>query len=187
MRRAGTIVIAAGLIAALAITAWAALNVVSDPNDTKGLLDVRTVRFDPDGPPEWTVITFTSWTIPSIWDTGYVIVYLDTRGDDDPDYYGLIRSDGEDMRADLYRDLNTTDRRLRSLKVWRNGGRQVSLRIPLRFVKIGINRTLYRWSVLTLFTNSKCHQVCFDPVPDSGMVDQTLSPSPSPTPSPPSA
>jgi hypothetical protein len=184
MRRVGTIVIAAGLVAALALTAWAALNVVSDPNDTSGVLDVKTVRFDPSKPPEWTVITFNSWSIASIWDNGYVIVYLDTLGGDDPDYYGLIRSDGEDMRADLYRDLNTTDRRLRPLKVWRNGGRQVSLRIPMRFVKIGIHRTLYRWSVLTLFTSSKCKTTCLDPVPDTGMIDQTLSPSPTPTPTP---
>jgi hypothetical protein len=184
VKRAGTVGIAVALVVALAITAWAALNVVNDPNDTRGALDVRTVRFDPAKPPEWTVITFNSWTISSIWDRGYVIVYLDTKGDEDPDYYGLIRSDGEDVRADLYRDLNTTDRRLRSLQAWKNGGHQVSLRIPLRFVKIGIHRTLYRWSVLTLFTSSKCHVPCIDPVPNSGMVDQTLSPSPTPTPSP---
>jgi hypothetical protein len=182
VRRAGTVGIAAALVAALAITAWAALLVVSDPNDTKGLFDVKTVRFDPTKPPEWTVITFNPWTVNAVWDRGYVIVYLDTMGGEDPDYYGLIRSDGDEMRADLYRDLSTTDHRIRTLKVWRNGGHQVSVRIPLGSVKIGIHRTFYRWSVLSLFTSSKCHVPCLDFVPDTGMIDQTLSPSPSPTP-----
>jgi hypothetical protein len=182
VRRAGSVGIALGLVVAVSLTAWAALSVVHDANDTRGLFDVRTVRLDPTKPPEWTVITFSSWTIQSVWDRGYVLVYLDTMGTDDPDYYGLIRSDGDVMRADLYRDLNTNDHRIRTLKVWRNGGHQVSLRIPLGFVKIGVHRTLYRWSVLTLFTSSKCHVPCVDTAPDSGMIDQTLSPSPTPTP-----
>lgn len=182
MRRAGAVGIAAALVGALAITAWAALTVVSDPNDTKGLFDVRTVKFDPTKPPEWTVITFNPWTVNGVWDRGYVIVYLDTMGGEDPDYYGLIRSDGDEMRADLYRDLNTTDHRIRKLKVWRNGGHQVSVRIPLGFVKIGIHRTFYRWSVLSQFTSSKCHVPCLDFVPDTGMIDQTLGPTPGPTP-----
>jgi hypothetical protein len=183
VRRAGALLIAGLFVAGLAITAWAALVTVHDPNDTQGLFDVRTVRFDPERPPEWTVITFGAWTTNEVWDKGYVLVYLDTMGSAEPDYFALIRSNGEDMKADLYRDL-ANDRLLRPLVVWRNGGRQVSVRIPLRFVNIGPHRKLYRWSVLTLFTSPNCKVPCIDPVPDDGMIDQTLTPSLTPTPTP---
>ena len=182
MRRARSVGTALLLVAAIAASAWAALTKVSDVNDTRGLMDVRTVRFDPGGPPEWTVITFNAWTVRSIWDRGYVLVYLDTMGDDSPDYYALIRSNGHRMLGDLYRDRDTIDHRITSLHVWRNGGHQVSVRIPLRLLDIGVHRTVYRWSVLTLFTSSKCRQTCFDPVPDTDMVDQSISPSPTPSP-----
>ncbi|HEY7400826.1 MAG TPA: hypothetical protein VH989_08000 [Actinomycetota bacterium] len=183
MRRLSSVLIAGLFLAGVTLTAWAALVTVQDPNDTQGLFDVRTVRFDPERPPEWTVITFGSWTTKGVWDKGYVLVYLDTLGNHDPDYFALIRSDGDDMRADLYRDL-ANDRLLRHLIVWRNGSHQVSVRIPLRFVKIGPKRTLYRWSALTLYTSANCKVPCIDLVPDDGMVDETLSPSPTPTPTP---
>ncbi len=158
---------------------------VGDANDVAGGLDVRAVAFEPDtGPPRWEVITFSAWTSDEMWDRGFVLVYLDTRGNSRPDYYALIRSAGQDLEGSLWRDpRGGADRRLRLLDVSRGSDRRVDVRIPLRRLRIGSSRTSYGWSVVTLYTGGACRSTCIDHVPDQGAIEQPLgTPTPTPTP-----
>ena len=175
---------AAAAITILAVVAGLALPVVAalvlavdDADDTPGLLDVHEVRFrDPAGePPAWTVITFADWTPRSIWDRGYVLLYLDTVGSPEPDYYALVRGDRRGLAASLWRDRDSTpDHRLFEVPVRKRGGGGVEVDVPLRRLSIGGHRTVYRWSVATLFTGGACHRTCIDEAPDASMVEQPL-------------
>lgn len=150
---------------------------VEDPNDTEGLLDVHEVRFrDAAGePPSWTVITFRDWTARTIWDRGYVLVFLDTLGSPDADYYVLVRADRDRLVGSLWRDRDSApDLPLFAVDVRKRGGDGVEARVPLRRLTVGPHRTVYRWSVATLFTGGSCHRTCIDPAPDDGMVEQPL-------------
>ena len=180
--------LAAALLACLlALPALAAtLVAVDDPDDTRGLLDVHEVRFrDGAGPPAWTVITFHDWTPRQIWDRGYVLLYLDTLGSPTPDYYALVRAERDSLIGSVWRDRATGhDVRLFGVAVRARGGDGVEVDVPLRRLSIGAHRTLYRWSVLTLFTGNQCRRTCLDPAPDATMVEQplpTASPSLSPS------
>jgi hypothetical protein len=171
-------VLAAGLLLstfALPVLA-AGLLAVDDPNDTAGLLDVHEVRFfDGDGPPAWTVITFNDWTLRQLWDRGYVLLYLDTLGSPDPDYYVLVRADRRSLVGVLWRiRADGHDVNLFKVATRKRGGDGVRVSVPLRRLSIGDHRTLYRWSVLTLFTGNHCRRTCLDPAPDATMVEQPL-------------
>jgi hypothetical protein len=155
-----------------------------DPNDTRGPLDVKSVRsWGRARRPGWRVITFARWSAERVWDRGFVMVFLDTRRSDRFDYYALVRSNGSKMRARLFRDRRRRrDRDLGPLAAWRPSRRSVSVRVPFRKLRVGDNRAFYRWQVQTLFTGSRCRRVCFDVVPDRGPVLEPLNePGPSPT------
>lgn len=58
-------------------------------------------------------------------------------------------------------------------------------------MRIGERRLVYNWYVQTMFTGERCRRVCFDLVPDQGVVAEplpvvtpTTTPTTSPTPSP---
>jgi hypothetical protein len=177
--------LAAGLLLcmfALPVLA-AGLLAVDDPNDTAGLLDVHEVRFfDGDGPPAWTVITFNDWTVRQLWDRGYVVLYLDTLGAPRPDYYVLVRADRRSLIGAMWRiRAGGNDAKLFKVATRARGNDGIKVSVPLRRLSIGAHRTLYRWSVLTLFTGNHCRRTCLDPAPDATMIEQPLSPSPTPT------
>ena len=161
-----------------------------DGNDTDGLLDLREVAFDHHPAPRWTFETFARWSVDRIWDHGYFLVQLDTRGDEDPDVLLIVRSDGRDVTGslvELRRDGRQVERS--ALEVRRPSGRSVSVAVLLRKLGIGRGRTAYSWSALSIFTGSACPRTCVDRVPDEGTVEQLLpgvspSPTPSPTPTP---
>lgn len=168
---------------------------VEDPNDTRGLLDVRRVWFEPEaGPPRWTIVTFSPWTAELTRDRGSVFVFLDTTGDPRFDYYAVILSNGRHLSGSLWRDPKRgPDARLLGLEVRRDSDLNVALRIPLGQLEIGAFRTAYRWSVVTTFTGRVCRATCVDRVPDDGTFEQpigtptptpTTTPTDSPTPSP---
>lgn len=188
-RVAGALAVLVAL--SLAVVSLAATTRLTDPHDTPGVLDVRQVKFDhPKGePPNWTVITASSWTVGSLWDRGYVFVQLDTYGGEPADHYALIRSDGLMLRAELFEVAKGGGRdvRLQSLTVWRKANDSVSVKIPLKAMSFGPIRTYYRWWVVTSLTSEKCPRGCLDRVPDEGSVQQWrpgMSPTPSPTVSP---
>jgi hypothetical protein len=163
------------------VATW--LLAVEDPDDTPGLLDVHEVRFrDARGePPAWTVITFHDWTPRAIWDRGYVLLYLDTLGSPESDYYAMVRADRRGLVGSIWRDRDSApDVRLFDVPVRKRGGDGVEVDVPLRRLNVGSHRTLYRWSVRTLFTGGSCHRTCVDPAPDATMIEQPL-PTSSPT------
>ena len=167
--------------ASVAFVATASHLDVTDPNDTRGPLDVRRVENLGTTQPTWKVVTFASWSRAEIWDSGYVTVLFDTRAGPQPDYYVLVGSLGSRLYADLWRDRATKpDRRVAGVKVWRADNSSVSIRFPLDRMVIGSERTFYGWSVETLFTGERCRRVCFDFAPDEGTVVEPL-PVPSPT------
>jgi hypothetical protein len=159
---------------------------VSEGNDTKGALDVRRVDKLLGRRPVWRVTTWSGWRAREMRDRGYVLVHIDTFGSARSDYYILIRSGGERLRGLLFTNRlpPANDRRLGFVRVWRRDRRSVSARLPLRRLRIGEEREMYRWYVQTVFTSWKCRRTCLDRAPDSGAVEQTLEraqPSPSPT------
>ncbi|HET6712239.1 MAG TPA: hypothetical protein VFI59_00795 [Actinomycetota bacterium] len=181
----------AGLIVAVAVVAIAAPSFhssINDPNDTRGLLDVRKVRLDHEEGTEFTVITFADWTAASIWDRGNGYVFLDTEGGDEPEYFVVVRSTGSDLQASLWRDRR--DRRdlfLRNVKVRRKSTDGVSVAVPIRSLEFGQFRTSYSWWAMTSFTGEVCRRTCLDRAPDDGAVEQWrpgMSPTPTNSPSP---
>ncbi len=160
---------------------------VQDPNDTRGLLDVRRVWFEPEiHPPRWTVVTYSPFTAEQTRDRGYVFVYLDTIGDDRFDYYAMILSDGRHLSGSLWRVAKRgSDVRLMGLDVRHDSDTNVAVRIPFGQLQTGAFRTVYRWSVVTTFAGRVCRATCIDRVPDEGTFEQPIgTPTPTPTPTP---
>lgn len=161
---------------------------VVDPNDTKGLLDVKKIVSTHGKGPKFTFRTFAKWSVDRIWDRGYGLVHLDTFGDARFDYYALLWADGYNMKGTLYRDRRKkTDYAVGSLKVWRKNKRTMIVRIPLKKMEFGESRLHYRWIVKTLMTGKECPRVCIDRIPDQGSQQVLLpgvEPSPTPTETP---
>jgi hypothetical protein len=192
MRRVVAAIGAAAVIAGLALTMPAAATHTNqtDPNDTRGPLDARAVRFTHGDAPRWQVQTFARWSVSEMWDHGYLVVQLDTRADEAIDHLIVVRSDGRDLLATLYR-VRTDGRQiaLGPVDSDKAGGRGAWVQVALHKLTIGSDRTSYSWTVLTSFTGGGCPHTCLDRVPDSGPVEQLLpgvtpSPTPSATPSP---
>ena len=174
------------LILALVAVPWLASAQhanLDDPRDTDGLLDIKQVRLHGEKRPAWKVITFPRWGTERIFDRGYALVNIDARGDAHFEYYALVRSVGGQMTGELFRNRKSkSDYSLGGLDVWRSDRRSVSVRIPLRKLRIGDQRTYYRWFVQTLMTGSQCQRVCIDRAPNKGSVQQSLiDPTPTPT------
>jgi hypothetical protein len=176
------VALAVALAAIAAIAGPSFHSDVRDPNDTRGLLDVRRVRLDHEGRTEVTAITFAEWTAASIWDRGNVYVFLDTEGGENPEYFLVVRSTGSDLQASLWRDRR--DRRdvfLRNLKERRKSRDGVSIEIPIKTLDFGRFRESYFWWATTSFTAEVCRRTCIDRAPDRGSVEQ-WRPGMSPTP-----
>jgi hypothetical protein len=162
-------------VAMSALTPFAARAGHVDPpdgNDTPGKLDVRRVRTGTGWRPYWKIGTFGTWRVRQIWDKGYFLVQLDTFGDSDFDYYALVRSARDRLRASLWRDrARKRDRFLRGLTAWRKTRRSVSVRVPLRSVRFPDSQPFYFWQARTLYQNSKkCRRWCIDAAPNQTPV-----------------
>jgi hypothetical protein len=185
-RRAAVLglVVLASLAAGIAIRA--AGTTVHDANDTRGLLDAKTVRLirAPGAYPRWSVQTFAAWTIPELWDRGYVSIEFDTRFGAPADFYALVRSVGSRMEARLFRvrPSKPNDLVVAKLKVRRGADDGLSVWVPLRALTFGESRTTFGWWALTMFTGDRCPATCFDRVPDTGVEEAAIpGASPSPT------
>jgi hypothetical protein len=188
MRRIGLLLVAVTVVAvvALAMPASAHHTDQTDPNDTEGRLDLEAARFDHSGAPTWRLVTFSAWTVRAIWDRGYLMVQLDTKGDAAVDYVAVVRSDGRRLVATLFRLRRSGGQaEVSSLRTDKSGSSAAWVTVPLREVSIGPNRTSYFWSALSSFTGGDCSRPCLDAVPDEGMIEQPLpGVTPTPTPSP---
>lgn len=156
---------------------------VRDGNDTRGLLDMKKVEMTKSKPPKWKVRTWRSWSVEKMWDRGFILVYLDTFGNEAADYYALVASDGRRLVGSLYRDrAKKSDFRIRSLRARHPRGRVATVAIPMNKLRRR-NSKLYRWYALTMFSGSRCKQVCFDRAPNNGWVNEP-APVPDPEPEP---
>jgi hypothetical protein len=178
-------VIVVGALLWLAAPAVAHHTDQTDPNDTPGTMDLQGVQFDHEETPTWRFVTFAAWTVRRMWDRGYLVVQLDTKGGPDVDYVAVVRSIGRDLEANLFR-LRPDGREVEvdRLRTKKSGSRGAWVSVSLHKLTIGPNRTSYFWSALSTFIGPACRSTCFDAVPDEGMIEQPLSPSPSPSPGP---
>jgi hypothetical protein len=179
--------IATALLAALA--AGAHDTDLTDPNDTRGKLDVHEVRLAHDTrTPKWTVVTFADWGVFEMWDRGYVEVLLDTRRGENPEYYLLVRASRSELLGTLWRlHAFGPDTYLGTLQVTRRSRHSVSVQVGLWRLEFGDRRDFYRWQVHTIFTSDVCRRTCHDYAPNATAVLQWRpgrSPSPSVSPSP---
>jgi hypothetical protein len=186
-RRAAVLGLCVLASVALGVGLRAATTQVNDPNDTDGLLDVEMVRVvrEPGEYPRWSVRTFAVWTLPDVWDRGYVSIEFDTRFGPDPDFYVLIRSLGTRLEGTLfrYRPAKPNDLVVSRVKVGRGRQDAVTVRVPLGKLVYGNARTEFGWWVLTTFTGDRCPASCFDRVPNEGAeLIRVPGTSPSPTP-----
>jgi uncharacterized repeat protein (TIGR01451 family) len=147
----------------------------SDGNDARGVLDVRRVRTGGGaGGAVWTVVTRAAWRVDRLWDDGFVLVFLDTAGSADPEFYALARAVGTGMRGELFRQREGIDQRIAGIRVRHSSPTTVRIRVPLRSLDVPVGRPFYRWSVLTILASGPCPRVCFDRVPGSGMLPVPL-------------
>lgn len=175
-------------ILVLALGAGARHTDLLDPNDRRGKLDVRQVRFaHASGPPLWTVVTFSGWSTAEMWDRGYIMIMLDTEAGTPAEYYLLVRSTGGSLAGSLWRARNFgLDTYLGSVSVKRASQRSASVQVGLFRLTFGEHRRFYRWWVQTIFTGDVCPRTCQDRAPNKEGVLQWrpgMSPSPSPSPS----
>lgn len=162
---------------------------LTDPNDTRGSLDVREVRLaHKQGPHTWTIKTFREWRTREIWDRGYLMVLLDTRRGADAEFYLLVRSARTDLLGSIWRIRNVgPDTFVGSVPVQRHSRRSATVQVGLSRLTFGGKRLFYRWWVQTLFTGGRCRRTCHDRAPNGESVLQWrpgLSPTPSPSGSP---
>jgi len=169
MRRGGLglVAITVVVVVALALPAGADHTDQVDPNDTEGRLDLEAAQFDHLGAPTWRLVTFSAWTFRAIWDRGYLMVQLDTKGDAAVDFVAVVRSDGRRLVATLFRLRRSGGQaEVVSLRTDKSGSNAAWVTVPLRKVSIGPNRTSYFWSALSSFAGGGCSRTCLDAVPD---------------------
>jgi hypothetical protein len=186
LRVAAPAVAALLTVVLMALMAGAHHTDFADPNDTRGKLDVRSVRFaHRSGPPSWTIVTFAEWKIAEMWDRGFLMVLLDTKEGPAADHYLLVRSDRVDLKGSLWRVRSVgPDSLLGSVPVKRLSRQSATVQVGLFRLTFGEKRSFYRWWVQTLFTNDVCRRTCQDRAPNEEPALQWrpgMSPSPSPS------
>lgn len=136
---------------------------MADPNDTRGIVDVRQVASSlGQSPAAWRIETFGRTSKRRLWDEGYFVVSFDSKGDGAFDFHLVVKSTGRRMRALLLREggRNPVGRAGAS----RPGGRAVIARIAADRLEIPAERAYYRWSVGSIYTGRRCRP-CVDVVP----------------------
>lgn len=181
MRRA-VVALTVALVVLGAAPAWASHADLTDPNDVAGRLDIEQVLLEHDADPFlWTFRTFREWKPRELWDRGYLLVELDTRGDERTDYVAMIRSTGRALEGLLLRTRRDgTLARIAVLDTWKAGPDGAGIALPLDAVRFGEARTSFWWSASSLFTGGVCPRTCIDRAPDEGTVEQELPPPPAP-------
>ena len=190
VRAAGPFVAAVLTVGLMTFAAGAHDTNFTDPNDTRGKLDVWKVRLaHQPGPPTWTIVTYGLWGIREMWDSGYLMVMLDTRLGAPADHYLLIRSTGSALVGSLWRIRSVgPDSYLGTVPVSRKSMRSVTVQVWLSRLTFGEARAFYRWWVQTILTSDVCPRTCQDRAPSGAATvlnwRPRMSPTPSPTPSP---
>ena len=193
-------VVALGAALLLPLLASARHVVISDPDDTRGDLDIKKVAIVATAPAKWQITTFGRWNANEIWDSGFSLVFVDTFGTPRSDYYVIVSSEGDRLRGILYRDrARGRDRRMRAVRVRHPQRRVLNIVIPFSKLKRR-DSAVFRWYAQTMLSSNECPQFCIDRAPNDGSVVEpgprptptvptptptvTLTPTPTPTPSP---
>jgi hypothetical protein len=190
VRAAAPFVAAVVTVVALTFVAAAHDTDLTDPNDTRGKLDVWKVRLaHQPGPPVWTILTFGEWRVHEMWDRGYLLVMLDTQQGPPADHYLLLRSNGSALVGSLWRIRAVgPDSFLGGVPAFRKSTRSASVQVWLGRLAFGEKRRFYRWWVETIVTSETCPRTCQDRAPNGAATVLNwrpgMSPTPSPTPSP---
>jgi hypothetical protein len=152
----------------------------TDGRDTKGRLDIRHVKtWGPHANTGFRIDTYRGWSSRFVWDSGFFVVNVDSFGTPGFDYYVLVRSTGKKMEGLLFRDRTTKrDYRIGKVRVWRPDAKSIKFRFPWGSVRFPERRRFFRWSAQSIFTNDYCPNVCFDDVPNSGVIVTTVRPQP---------
>jgi hypothetical protein len=182
------LIAALGVIAVCVVLAIPAIGAnhtnTQDANDTNGDLDLRAIALDHyPRPLRWTFRTFAGWTVSDMWDHGYLVVELDTRGDKSIDERIVVRSDGRMLVAKLFTVRGGSERPIADLRATKDGRSAATVEVALRRLGVAQSRDAFHWYALSLFSGAGCKRVCIDRVPDDGRLEQLL-PGASPTPEP---
>lgn len=166
------------MLGSTVMNASATHQVVRDPNDTRGKLDIRRVKIGGQRANRWQITTDRGWSVRGIFDRGYFLVHFDTFGDDDYDYYVLLRSDRRHMQGSLWRDRQRSrDELIGTADVRRPNRRTVKATVPMRKMRFPEAAVNYRWHARTLFIRKGClKKVCIDRAPNRGAVLEPLVP-----------
>lgn len=137
-----------------------------DPNDTRGPMDLRTVR-GPAGAMKRAVWRFRThrWTIRRIRDEGFLLVWLDLRGSADWDHLLLARSDGRRLLGRVFRLRARRETKIATVRARHPNRRVTVANMAFHKVPIGPHRTYFRWSAQSIFNGPRCARSCFDRVP----------------------
>lgn len=153
--------------------------VISDPNDSRGPLDLSEVRIEPGAEPVWRFTTFEPWSISGTRDRAFFLVLIDVLGDPDPDYNALVRSTGFQLVGTLFHTGPGGEFSVGSLAVSRPNGRSVAVRVPFSLMDEDPSRlvdgstALARWQIQTVFNGEGCGGACFDLAPSFTSVATT--------------
>lgn len=145
---------------------------IEDPNDTRGVLDVRLVATTLGvSPSSWRIGTFGRASKRRLWDEGYFVVSVDSRGDPGFDLHVLVKSSGRRMRALILREGGR--QAIGRTGAGRPGGRAVLVRVAPERLEVPPERAYFRWSVRSILTAPRCRP-CVDvvPAPDLGAFPQ---------------
>src|SRR5207248_2109206 len=137
-----------------------------DPNDTRGRLDISSIRLSPGKRTlRVRITTFSGWRPIAIWDVGFFVVTIDTEGGAGPEYEAVLRSHRGVLEAHLQRP---SGEKLASVAVGRPSASSVVLSVPVRKLQFGSARAYYRWQVESIWNAPPCSNTCFDQVDDAG-------------------
>jgi hypothetical protein len=149
---------------------------VQDPNDTRGALDVRLVDATLGlSPSAWRIGTFGRASKRRLWDEGYFVLSVDSRGDQGYDLHVLVKSTGRRVRALILREGGRQP--IGRARATRPGGRAMLVRVAPERFEIPPERAYFRWSVRSILTARHCRP-CLDvvPPPDQGAFPQPWPP-----------
>jgi hypothetical protein len=139
---------------------------IGDPNDSRGILDIRQVTATLGASPStWRIGTFGRASKRRLWDEGYFVVSFDSQGDPGFDLHVLLKSTGRRMRALILREGGR--QAIGRAGAGRPGGRAVIVRVAPERLEIPPERAYFRWSVRSILTAQRCRP-CVDVVPAAG-------------------
>jgi hypothetical protein len=137
-----------------------------DGNDTGGLFDVARTSIAPGSNLTITISTFKRWTPFEVWDHGFFVITLDTRGDERPDYEVLVRSNSRRMIGHLRSENRQAP--LGPVPVVRPNRRSVRIRITIGRLDFDPSRRFERWQATSVWDEPPCSRTCFDRVDNAG-------------------